>query len=59
MTSVRHKGRGNMYVAVKVVVPKKLNQKQKEILHEFAEVSGEEIKHIEKGIFDRVKDAMK
>ena len=24
----------------------------------FAEISGDEIKHVEKGIFDRVKDAM-
>jgi len=48
-----------MYVKANVVVPKKLNSKQKEILTEFAEISGDEIKHVEKGIFDRVKDAMK
>ena len=59
MNSVRHHGRGNMYVTVQVVVPKKLNSKQKEILEEFASVSGEEINHVEKGLFDRVKDAMK
>ena len=59
MNSVRHNGRGNLYVTVKVVVPKKLNQKQKELLKEFADVSGDEIKHVEKGLFDRVKDAMK
>ena len=59
MNSYRHNGRGNMYVTVKVVVPKKLNSKQKKLLKDFAEVSGDEIKHVEKGIFDRVKDAMK
>ena len=59
MTSVRHSGRGNMYVTVKVVVPKKLNTKQKKLLKEFAEISGNEIKHVEKGLFDKVKDAMK
>ena len=59
MNSVRHNGRGNLYVTVKVVVPKKLSQKQKDILKEFAEISGDEIKHVEKGLFDRVKDAMK
>ena len=59
MNSVRHKGRGNMYVTVKVVVPKKLNSKQKNLLKEFSEISGEEIKHVERGLFDRVKDAMK
>ena len=59
MNSFRHSGRGNMYVTVKVVVPKKLDSKQKELLSEFAKVSGDEIKYVEKGIFDRVKDAMK
>jgi molecular chaperone DnaJ len=58
MNSVRHQGRGNMYVNVNVVVPKKLNSKQKKLLKEFAEVSGDEIKHVKKGLFDRVKDAM-
>ena len=48
-----------MYVTVTVVVPKKLNSKQKDLLKEFAEISGDEIKKVEKGIFDRVKDAMK
>ena len=48
-----------MYVTVTVVVPKKLNSKQKNLLKEFAEVSGDEIKHVERGLFDRVKDAMK
>ena len=48
-----------MYVTVTVVVPKKLNSKQKDLLNKFAEVSGDEIKHVEKGLFDRVKDAMK
>lgn len=59
MNSVRHNIRGNLYVTVTVVVPKKLSSKQKDLLTEFAEASGDEIKHVEKGIFDRVKDAMK
>ena len=42
----------NMYY----VVPKKLNTKQKELLNEFAEVSGEEIKHVEKGLKDKFKE---
>ena len=58
MNSVRHSGRGNMYVTVTVVVPKKLNSKQKKLLKEFAEISGDEIKQVKKGLFDRVKDAM-
>ena len=59
MNSVRHNGRGNMYVTIKVVVPKKLNSKQKDLLKQFAEISGDEIQHVERGLFDRVKDAMK
>ena len=56
MNSVRHSARGNLYVTVTVVVPKKLNSKQKELLNEFAEVSGEEIKHVEKGLKDKFKE---
>ena len=56
MNSVRHSSRGNLYVTVTVVVPKKLNSKQKQLLTEFAEVSGEEIKHVEKGLKDKFKE---
>jgi molecular chaperone DnaJ len=59
MNSVRHNGRGNMYVTVKVVVPKKLSSRQKKILEDFAEESGESIKHVETGFFDKVKNVMK
>ncbi|MEE1157067.1 MAG: molecular chaperone DnaJ, partial [Methanobrevibacter sp.] len=41
---------------VTVVVPKKLNSKQKKLLNEFAEISGEEIKHVEKGLKDKFKE---
>ena len=56
MKSVRHAARGNLYVTVTVVVPKKLNSKQKRLLNQFAEISGEEIKHVEKGLKDKFKD---
>ena len=56
MNSVRHNGRGNMYVTIKVVVPKKLNSKQKDLLTQFAEVSGEEIKRVDKGLKDKFKE---
>ena len=56
MNSVRHQARGNLYVTVTVVVPKKLNSKQKKLLNQFAEISGEEIKHVEKGLKDKFKD---
>ncbi|GAA5819245.1 MAG: molecular chaperone DnaJ [Methanobrevibacter sp. CfCl-M3] len=49
---------GNLYVTVKVVVPQKLNDKQRSLLQEFSKVSGDEIKTIKKGFFDKVKEAI-
>ncbi len=49
-------GKGNLYVNVKVVVPKKISEKQKKLLKEFADISGEEISVYEKGFFNKVKD---
>lgn len=54
---IRGYGRGDLNVLVSVVIPKKLNDKQKEILKNFAKVSGEDIKQPSKGIIDKVKDA--
>ncbi|MDR2545234.1 MAG: molecular chaperone DnaJ [Methanobrevibacter sp.] len=50
--------KGNLFVTVKVVVPQKLNDKQKSLLQEFSNVSGDEIKTIKKGFFDKVKEAI-
>lgn len=52
--SLNWSGKGNLYVKVKVVVPKKLSAKQKEVLKEFADVSGEEISHVKKGLLDKI-----
>lgn len=57
MPHVNWEGRGNLYVKVRVVTPQKLNKRQKELLKEFAKVSGDEIKK-EKGLFERMKDAI-
>lgn len=54
---VNWSGKGNLYVKTHVVVPKKLSDKQKEILEEFASVSGEEISHVKQGFFDKVKES--
>jgi molecular chaperone DnaJ len=56
---IRWDGKGNLYVNVKVVVPKKLSAKQKEILEEFAKESGEEISQVKTGFFDKVKESLK
>jgi molecular chaperone DnaJ len=59
MPHLRWNGNGNLYVKAKVVVPKKLNPQQKELLREFADISGKEIYVEDKGFFDKVKDAIK
>lgn len=55
--NVRGYGRGDFYFKIKVEVPRKLTEKQKQILMEFAEESGENILGEKKGFFDKVKDA--
>lgn len=47
-------GKGDELVRIKVVVPTKLTDRQKELLREFAQISGEKIKN--KSIFDKVMD---
>ncbi|MGM0445085.1 MAG: molecular chaperone DnaJ [Bacillota bacterium] len=51
-------GRGDQYIKTKVVIPEDLNEKQKELLMEFADISGEEINPEKKGFFNKVKDAL-
>jgi molecular chaperone DnaJ len=46
-------GRGDQFVTVFIDVPKKLTQRQKELLHEFAEISGDDVS---KGLMDKLKD---
>ena len=55
---VNWSGKGNLYVKVHVVVPKKLSDKQKDILKDFADVSGEEISHVKQGFFDKVRETL-
>ncbi len=56
---LRGNGRGDQYVKVTIEVPKKLNDKQKALLREFAEISGDESHEQRKGFFDKMKDAFK
>ena len=52
------KHRGDEYVKVIVQIPKNMNQKQKNLLYEFAKLDGEDMDKIgEKGFFDKIKDA--
>lgn len=51
--------RGRLYVKVQVKIPTHLTQRQRELLEEFARVSGEKLNEIktEKGWFDKLKDS--
>ncbi len=55
---LRGNGRGDQYVKVNIDVPKKLNEKQKSILREFANNGGDEIHEQRKSFFDKMKDAL-
>lgn len=55
---LRGGGRGDQYVKVEIEVPKKLNDRQKTMLREFAEISGDDVHEQRKGFFDKMKDAL-
>lgn len=54
---IRGNGRGDHYVKIFIEVPKKLNEKQKEALRNFAEQSGDEVHEQRRGFFNKMKDA--
>lgn len=55
---LRGNGRGDQYVKVEIDVPKRLNDKQKEILREFADISGDDVYDKRKSFFEKMKDAL-
>jgi molecular chaperone DnaJ len=57
MPSVRGSQRGDHHVTVHVLVPTKMNKRQRELLEEYAKAGGDEIE--ERSFFDRVKDAFR
>lgn len=48
--------KGEQVMKAVIEIPRKLNHRQKEILREFAEESGESVGEEKKGFFDRVKE---
>lgn len=50
--NIHGRGRGNLEFTVKVDIPKKLTDKQREILNQFADVTGDEVNK-KKGFFGR------
>lgn len=57
MPSVRGTTRGDHVVTVHVVVPTKIQKRQRELLEEYARAGGDRVE--EKSFFDKVKDAFK
>ncbi len=55
---LRGNGRGDQYIKVEIDVPKKLNEKQKAVLKQFAEISGDDVYEQRKSFFDKMKDAL-
>jgi len=53
---LRGSGRGDLYVKIHVEIPKRLSEKQKEILRSFSEVSGDEVHENRKSFFNKMKD---
>ncbi len=53
---LRGYGTGDTLVRVAVETPRKLTARQRELLEEFAQLSGEEVHPIAKGFFDKVKE---
>ena len=56
---LRSNSRGDQYVRVNVEVPTRLTQKQKDLLRQFAEISGDEGLEQKKGFFEKVRDIFK
>jgi molecular chaperone DnaJ len=54
---IRGTGRGDLYVEIKVDIPKKLTEKQKNLLNQLAEEFGENKGDGKKTFIDKVKDA--
>ncbi len=49
--------RGDQICVARVVVPKKLSERQKELLREFASIEKEHLEEQPRGFFDKLKDA--
>ena len=56
---IRGSGRGDQHVRVKVLTPQKLSSKQKELLKEFGELSGESVNPEQKSFMDTLRKMFK
>lgn len=56
---IRGRGRGDLLIPVKVVVPDKLTDEETELLRRLAELRGDEVRAADQGLKGRVKSAFK
>lgn len=56
--SIRGTGRGDLYLKTNIEVPRKLDDKQKAVLREFASISGDEVYEQRRSFFDKMKTAL-
>jgi molecular chaperone DnaJ len=59
MPSLRGRGRGDLLVRVDVVVPTRLSEEEAALLHQLAELRGEEIAPPDKGVRSRLRSAFR
>ncbi len=52
---LRNNIRGDQHVKIKVLTPQKLNEKQKQMLRDFADAAGDRVNPEKKSFFDKVK----
>lgn len=55
---LRGAGKGDLLFKVNIEVPRKLNDRQKELLREFAAISGDELYEGRRTFFNKMKDAL-
>ena len=56
IADLRGGGRGDQLVRVTVETPRKLSDKQRELLEQFAELDGADVHPLSRGFFDKVKE---
>lgn len=57
--NVHGRGIGDQYVIVKVVTPNKMTEKQKDLMRQFAEISGDRPEEYSSSLFDKIKRTIK
>ena len=56
---LRDSSRGDEHIVIKVLTPQNLNQRQKELLQEFGEISGDKVNPEQKSFGDILKNLFK